>query len=388
MKRVPPVGGKKASVKSNDRARLVRSAIAVDWRGNNRHKLESVKDGFKLVIDQQPEYIYNKEEEIVGVDAWVRMYGPDGNVVPIDPHRRIINPPSVSRSGIVETDTGKKDKLGKPIKSRELVSNPTQAFYEAVWDSVIGTPNPKGWRTRGTVTTVYADATDGYVYTRGFAVDYGGNVTTAYNQIRAGNVTGAGGIFAVTDESSLPIGQGSSNGGGGYFECYECFVSFDTSSSIGAEDTLDAVTLSLWMNFDSSDSVDFNVEARARNWGGSLATDDYVAGASLGNLTLRASLATSGIGAEGEYKAFTSEASFINDSNLGTGTVPLILFSSRLRAGNRPQTTGDWSEAINFASSDEAGTSQDPKLDITHTSPFSPSNPIMMNRPNRIWRRR
>src|SRR5690606_32148284 len=114
--------------------------------------------------------------------------------------------------------------------------------------------------------------------------------------------------------------------------------------------------------------VDFVVEARQRDWGASLTTADWVAGASLGGLPLMASLSTNAIGAINAYKTFTSEPAFLTATNLKTGVVYLLLCSSRHRLGNSP--SGD--EYVGFSMANTTGTTQDPRLTITHGSPTPP----------------
>lgn len=294
------------------------------------------------MVEREPEFVYGRDGAVVGVDAWVRAYGPDGREARVDPHRRIINPPTVAD--------------GTP--------DPVEAFYRAVADSVAGTPHPRGWsrrRDRGTVTTVFAGTNDGMIISD--------NAT--YSTARSGSGLGV-------DSSNLYAGQYHQV----TFVCLEGFLAFDTTA-IADADTVSAVVLDLYLVDDVSTGSDFLVEARERDWSsGGLTTADWVAGASLSGLTLMASINTSGIGATGSYKTFTSEAAFLTATNLKTGTVYLLLSSSRTRTGTAPSTSTD--EYVGFRTAEQSGTTEDPKLTITHAGAAT-APPIFTPRPLRVW---
>lgn len=346
------------------RAELVRAATLEDWQARPGARLEKQgRDGQRLVVAKAPEFIYDAEGEVVGVDAWVQLFDEQGRELKIDPHRRIINPPTVPRSGVRLIDTGRAER-GHPVMNRQVTADPSAAFWEAVWDSVESAPNPKGWRTRGTVTTVFAGTADAYVVSEDF------NYSTAR--------TGPGTLFFdVVDDNNHWVGQISDSG---LYDCIEAFISFDTSA-IADSDTVSGVSLDLWLLTDSSTGADFTVEAREKDWGASVTTADWVAGGSLGGLTLMASISTSGIGSTGAYKTFTSQTAFLTATGLKTGTVYLMLSSSRHRAGNTPSGN----EYVVFQDAESTGTSQDPKLTITHEGALG-SSPFFTSRPNRIWR--
>lgn len=347
-------------MKSKDRAMVVRAATDMDWRGNNRHKLESVKDGYKLVVDQQPEFIYNRQEEVVGVDAWVRLFRSDGKEVRIDPHRRIINPPTVPRANVTLSEDG---------STREVIESPTEAFYEAIWDSVREVPNRKGWRTKGTVTTIYSETSDGRVESVGaFYQDVDAGIGNASFNVATSSVTTATGQFF------------SSN-----YSIYQQFWAFDTSA-IGDSDEISDVDLKLWMVSDSSDT-DFTILVCEKNWGPTLTGEDFTTGIDIadGVYPLLASLDTAGIGSSGAYKTFVSETYFLEAANMKTGTVYMFTGSSNHRDFVAP--TGD--EWVQFSHAETSGTTQDPKLVITHNTPAATANApgFFTGRPYRIWRR-
>ena len=343
------------------RADTVKAVTDVEWRDRQGSKLEKPSpknDGAKLVISKAPEYIFDDDGDVVGVDAWVQLFDARGRELPIDPHRRIINPPTVPRAGVRVIGEGDQ-------QVRELTADPLAAFWEAVWDSVEGVPNEAGWRTRGTVTTVFAGTSDGFLNSSDLVINY--------SAARAGNnlSTGLGfdlQIDQFNNASSIFIRQS--------------YMEFDTSA-ITDSDIVTDVLLDMWLTTDNS-AQDFTVEAREYDWGGgTLTTADWVPGNSLAGLTLMASIATSGIGATGAYKTFTSTGSFISATNLKTGTVFLNLSSSRFRTANAP--VSGTQEGVNFQDADNSGTTQDPKLTITHAA-ASLAPPPFYSRPNRIWR--
>ena len=157
--------------------------------------------------------------------------------------------------------------------------------------------------------TVYSDLVDGYI----------GSDSAVYLTARAG-----GGNLGVSTGADSIV-QGQSLG----YNCFEGFISFDTSS-IGAG-TVTAATLSLYAKSDYS-VVDFTVYARARDWGASLTTADWVAGADLSALPLLASVTTAGLSVAA-YTALSSESAFVSNINT-SGSTRIILTSARHEAGN------------------------------------------------------
>ncbi|MET8987764.1 hypothetical protein ABZW49_20145 [Nonomuraea wenchangensis] len=342
------------------RAELVKAVTGEEWAARPGSKLEKQgRDGLKLVVAKAPDYILDAEGEVIGVDAWVQLFDERGRELPIDPHRRIINPPTVPRAGVRLVETGQA-KDGRPAMERLISADPVAAFWEAVWDSVEGAPNPKGWRTRGTVTTVFASTADGYVYSR----------NSSYTTARSGS-----NLSAFPSSTSLLAGQSNNFEGTGQFACYESFVSFDTSA-IADDDTVSAVTLDLYLRSSGIDTI----EARALDWGASLTTADWVAGASLSGLTLLASSTFTQFDSTNTYRTFASQAAFLSAANLKTGTVYLLLSSGNMRTSGQPTSVA----YVQFSAADETGTTQDPKLTITHLG--AGGSPFFTHRPNRIWR--
>ena len=351
---------------ARERAELIKEATFDDWMRRPKGKtfLDKERDNLRLEIRKAPDFIYDKGGGVVGVDAWVRLFEGDKELR-IDPHRRIVNPPTVPRSGVRRVEDGV-DEKGKPKFRREIIQDPVEAFYEAVWDSVIDTPNEKGWRTRGTVTTVFGISGDGYIRSGGGGATY----TQARNGINLmvnDSFFGSGNIVPGQEPNNDFVMLG--------------YFGFDTSS-IADGDVVSAAVVDLWLVGDSSD-VDFTIDVRQTNWSPTLATTDFVGGDSLSSLTLLASLSTSGIGATGAYKTFTSQPAMLTATSLKTGVVDMLCNSSRTIANNNPGGGND--EYVTFSGSAASGTTQDPKLTITHEA-APKALQFFTSRPNRIWR--
>lgn len=314
------------------RAEAVKAAVDANWRGEKAAE----RDGQTLIFDRKPEFILNKQGEIIGVDAMVRLFR-DGEEVPIDPHRVIINPPTVPRANLTYFDVIDNE-TGVVTKERVIGAiNPAAAWEEAVWDSVIGMPNAKGWRTRGTVTTVYATAPVG-----AGSVD---SSNATYATARTGGTLNISGNHLV---GQLP----------GY-SCDEAFVIFDTSG-IPDTDTVSAVVASFDGNLNGS-TADFVAGLAASSYnGGAVVTGDWVSGAAIPTPEL-GTWNSSGYSAD--YNAFTETADFKTAINK-TGNTSLIIYSQSHRDGTTPTAN----EYVYFTDADAAGTTTDPKLDITHAA--------------------
>lgn len=219
-----------------------------------------------------------------------------------------------------------------------------------------------------TVTTLFADTADGDA----------SSTSATYSLARSGGVLASPAVSA----SELWVGQTVF----GTYSCYESFLSFDTSS-IPDSDVISAIALDLWLVTDGS-AGDFTVRARERDWGASVTTADWVAGASLAGVgNMLGDLSSVGIGATGAYKTFTISAAQLtnwkNAANMKTGTVRLILYSVQHSNGVAPG--GD--ERLAFSSADVAGTAQDPKLTVTHAAATFGPPPFQRSTP-RVWPQR
>lgn len=350
-----PIGPKDPIRKQ--RAEAVKAACDQEWTTRPGGKLEkSGRSGLKLVVDKAPEFIYGTDGEIVGVDAWVRLFNDVEQELRIDPHRRIINPPTVPRSGIRVVGDG-------DDAVRELTPDPLAAFWEAVWDSVEDAPNPRGWRTRGTVTTIFADAADGY---------------TQCNNATYSTAQSGAGTFVVTDNNvAATVGQSN---GSSIYRCYQGYLSFDTSS-ITDTDRVYTVVLDTALFADSS-TVDFTAKAAYLDWGTSITSADWNSNPNALSEQV-ATLDTLGIGSVDVYKTWTSTAAFLTVTNIKTGSVRLLIYSSLFASATPPALNS--TEHIQLYSTEQTGTSLDPKLTITHAAVAVPP---FQSKPARRWRSR
>lgn len=181
---------------------------------------------------------------------------------------------------------------------------------------------------------IYADTADAYI----------NSSSTTYSTARSGGGT----ISANNTNFGMYVGQ--------YFSSptsyvYEHFLSFDTSS---VANTPISVTLSVYSQ--STDGATFTINARAYDWGSSVTTADFVAGASLSALPLRASRSTASWPLE-QYLDFTTDSSFLTNT---ANPVRLVLASSLTEAGTAPSAP----ESVSMYPADNTGTTKDPKLTI------------------------
>lgn len=188
--------------------------------------------------------------------------------------------------------------------------------------------------------TVYSTSADGEV----------NSTSSTYSTARAGGSTKG----TSTAWNWMTIGQAT-----GYW-CYESFVGFDTSS-IGADATVTAATLYLGGGTDYS-TTDFTIEARKKDWGGTITTADWVPGANLSGYSLCATYPTSSGFAFPNVYALSSDAGFPGLIEK-TSTTYIVLSSSRTRTGDTPGGP----ENVSAAQADYTGTDKDPKLVVTYS---------------------
>jgi hypothetical protein len=189
-----------------------------------------------------------------------------------------------------------------------------------------------------------------------------GNVNDA--QIESSNAVyataRAGSGFFVSTGTVHQIGQYLS---GGLYVVKEYLVSFDTTVLPPGAVVTSAVLSIKGGGVSPDESVtDFTIEARTKDFGASVDAADWVAGADLAALTLRAHFDTSA-GWSSDYNVFTDDA--LAAAIAVDGTTYLLLCSSRHRNNNAP--TG--LEQVGVKAVDTTGTADDPKLVITYSAP-------------------
>lgn len=117
-----------------DRPRAFRDALVEAWQAKTGPTLTDTRGQFTLALSARPEYIWNNEGKIVGVEAWVRLFR-NGREINIDQHRRVINPPTYR-----VTKDATYDAAGTMQAPREKVFDPLACFWTWLWDSVQNNP--------------------------------------------------------------------------------------------------------------------------------------------------------------------------------------------------------------------------------------------------------
>lgn len=310
-----------------ENALIIHEALWDIWP--ERGPMAMHKDGLTLIFDERPALVLKDEDTIIGIDAMVRAFRA-GYEVKVDPHRRFILPPVIHE--------GQFDPIG--------------AYQSILFDSIAEAPAPGGWRTKGTVTTLYPEASghDGFISSR----------DDTYSNARQG-ISSVITLFSVGG-TEIWVGQDFD---GFEYTCYEAFIQFPTDT-LGSLETITDAVFSLWLTADNS-ATNFTVQIKQYDWGVDLTTGDYLSGTGLASASTRLTLATSGIGSTGAYKTFTNDASFVGSID-PTDEYHMVVCSSRHAAGSTP--TGD--EFVKFSTVDQSGTTQDPKLVLTHTSSVPP----------------
>ena len=323
-------------VRARLKAEHLRDLWAAAWpaTGNLSITRRVGAQDWTILFDERPTLVRDRAGNTIGIDAMVRVFR-GTTELKVDPHRICINPPIMVPDGTTSTVTDAE--TGETYQKRNYTLDPREAYLTWLVQTLRDNPNPKGWRTRGTVTTIYSTAPggDGRLL----------SVNAVYATARSGGT--------LTAANGHLIGQKK----GADYRCFEAFLIFDTSS-IPDADTVSGVVASLYGQIDTSTTDFVSALGTSTYNGGAVVTGDWVAGASL-----PASLATwNSSGYVADYNAFTSAGGFPAAINKA-GNTALVLFSEKQRDNTAP--TGD--EFVQFYDADEAGTTTDPKLDITHS---------------------
>ena len=199
-------------------------------------------------------------------------------------------------------------------------------------------------------TIVYADASDGVIT----------SADASYANARAGTGTT---LTAATTGTTGNVGQGFSTS---TYTCYQFFVNFDLiTAGIPSGTVATSASLSFNIRTDRS-QTDFTLEARTKDWGSSLTTGDWVAGASLSGQQLLASISTSGISTTFTMTNYVSGTDklldAVNTALSGDGILRIVLCSDRQTNGNTPTQF----EFLVLYLSEQSGTSVDPRISVTY----------------------
>lgn len=188
-------------------------------------------------------------------------------------------------------------------------------------------------------------------------------VTTAAATSFAAARNGTGSLVANTTATNHIVGHtGTTDFVDYYTDVYELFLSFDTSTVVG---TISNVALSMVAVGITMDNFPGINEVRTKDWGATLETTDFVAGANLAALTLVASWDRATGYTSGTRYTFISEAAFVGSINQ-SGFSRYMVSSSKTRLNVMPGYTmnGEWA-ADSFYVSERTGTTEDPTLVIT-----------------------
>lgn len=176
---------------------------------------------------------------------------------------------------------------------------------------------------------------------------------------------GTGTIDVTTDWAA--VGQ---NHLGIKYQVYQGYLGFALTDPLLAGATITAAVLSLYDASDNS-TTDFEVQARAHAWGGTVETTDYVAGGSLSGKTLLAHGDTSGHSA-GSYWALTDDAMVAAAQAAIGSTLRMLLCSKRTVDNTAPGAAPSREDILPYGTN--GSSVQKPKLSLTYTpAPGSPN---------------
>lgn len=298
-----------------------------------------------VVFDGSP-VIVRKEGVPVGVDALIRLFDSKGFEIPVDPHRNFYNQPLMVPDG---TEVVERLLHGRRIQyTRNTYRlDPAEAYLQALEQSLKGTPAVRGFRTRGTVSTFYASTDNGFI----------DSSSATYATARDG-----GGSFYVSSTDNPTMGYTTS--AGSYF-LDMAFVRFDTAA-LGDSDTIDAVALSVYGTTSANLGGGELFEARTGyTWSGSGVTSaDWRTGAQFEALTLCATLSLATWSDVG-YNTFVESGTTFRSNVNKTGQTEITLCTAKHRTTGVAPSDLSYATFINATAS---GTTQDPKLVVTHTA--------------------
>lgn len=268
------------------------------------------------------------------------------------------NPPTAVKdpAGSITRTRWDEERLQEVVTKRYR-EDPLAALLEVIGDELARlalTPAGPGEKVlEETTNTFFAETSDGGISSFDQAA------SPSYTDARAG--TGSGAPSATDFGNFIELGQRYDDKlGDPFYEVYESFVQFDTTS-LPDGDTIDSAEFSFEANNDNSDT-DFTVELYDEDWGASLTAADWVPGADLSGMTLRASYDTSSGWTGGTRYTFTDVALAAAVSK--TANTRLMLASSRMRTGTAP--TGK--EFVSHDAAEVSGTTSDERLIVEHSA--------------------
>lgn len=303
-----------------------------------------------IEFDDAPRIIENRAAVGVAIDATVRVFR-DGRELRVDPHRICVNPPILVPDGTVTVEKRSLHGLEIEVEVPGYREDPVEAYLRWLIESIEEKPAENGFRTRGTVTTVYAGADNGFIDSN----------DATYSTARSGS-----GFYVSSSDD--PTHGYTFTAGQYYLDM--AFIRFDTSS-IGDSDTIDDVDLSLWGVVSDFDiTPDITLEARTGyTWSGSGVTSaDWRNGTQYAALTRVATFNPSGW-SNSAYNLYTEDGTNFRSAINKTGYTEITMSCAAHASGTAPVEV----EYATFRNASASGTTNDPKLVVTHTAGGGPT---------------
>lgn len=327
------------------------------------------RDGLTIEFDDAPRVIQNRAGVGTAIDAMVRVFDSRGRELQVDPHRICINPPILVPDGTFTLEKRALHGIEYEARVPNLVEDPEEAYLRWLVATITETPAAKGFRTRGTVTTFFASTDNGFI----------DSSSATYATARDG-----GGSFYVSSTDNPTMGYTTS--AGQYF-LDMAFVRFDTSS-LGDTDTIDVVALAVYGTTSANLGGGELFEARTGyTWsGGGVTSADWRTGAQFEALTLCATLSLATWSDSG-YNTFVESGTTFRSNVNKTGQTEITLCTAKHRTTGTAPSDLSYGTFINATAS---GTTQDPKLTVTHTAAAGGGSAALL-RPNQafyMWNRR
>lgn len=324
----------------------LRAQRAVEaMHGSTKHRAKGssrTRGNRRLVITDEPQVVRDARQLPIGIEFYCRLYQ-DGVEQPIDRHRVVINPPLAS---VVEP--APRNEAGLAVGPPVLDEDPVGALWEVLWDQVETAPNAGGHSEGpgGTVTTIFANTADADIKSDG--------ATYAIANAGSGAL-----VVPVNSANELWMGQLLF----GTYSCYQSMLDFNLST-VAAGQTVTSAIMQTYLVTDASTTADFYCIAQVYDWGASVTTADWQSSSELQDLgAWWTYLHTSGIGGAGAYKSWADTPDFRSLCTLlAGGDLNLVLTTEFEWAGL--DTAGTC--YMTFANTAVVGTTQDPKLTLTH----------------------
>jgi hypothetical protein len=193
---------------------------------------------------------------------------------------------------------------------------------------------------------------------------YSGNTDARVRSSSNVYATARGGANLMTDANGY-FGQDLDTG---TYYLGHAMLAFDCpGAGLPAGALITAATLTLKQAVTVGHAQDFTVQARAKDWGASVGTEDWVAGADMGALTLLATLDTANAPTANTAYAMTSLDALLAAIST-TAVTRILLTSDRFVAGTTPSTH----EFMMILLGGDATQANRPKLDLVYTAPHDP----------------